>query len=160
MRHKQLNAIIGDALQRAGFPCEMEPTGLSATDGRRPDGLTLMPWSHGKCLTWDATCVHRLAGTYSGIATLEGSTAAAEAERRKAAKYAFVKANYTFETVAFETFGGVGPTSWRFLQQLGGKLADATHDKRASIFLRQRLGIAIQRGNAAAILESLSVANT
>ena len=32
-----------------------EPQGLSRSDGKRPDGLTLIPWQAGKALTWDVS---------------------------------------------------------------------------------------------------------
>ena len=41
-----------------------EPNGLSRLDGKRPDGLTLMPWQSGKPLTWEVTVVSTLAGSY------------------------------------------------------------------------------------------------
>ena len=42
----------------------MEPTGLSRSDGKRPDGLTLVPWSAGKSIIWDVTVVDTLAASY------------------------------------------------------------------------------------------------
>jgi len=32
-----------------------EPAGLSRDDGKRPDGVTLLPWAKGKPLAWDVT---------------------------------------------------------------------------------------------------------
>ena len=32
-----------------------EPRGLDRMDEKRPDGMTLIPWSEVKCLTWDIT---------------------------------------------------------------------------------------------------------
>jgi len=36
----------------AGTPCLKS---LFCTDGKRPDGLTLVPWQSGKSLCWDVT---------------------------------------------------------------------------------------------------------
>ena len=55
-----------------------------------------------------------------------------------------------------ETLGGFGPESIDFIQEIGAKIAAKTGDKRASAFLRQRLGIAIQIGNAVAISEAIT----
>ena len=50
-RHQQLNDLIDRALRKADIPAIKEPTGLDRTDGKRPDGLTLVPWQSGRCLT-------------------------------------------------------------------------------------------------------------
>ena len=42
-RHHHLNDLIWPALSRAGIPSSKEPSGLSRTDGKRPDGMTLIP---------------------------------------------------------------------------------------------------------------------
>ena len=38
-------------------PCTKEPHGLARDDGKRPDGLTLVPWMSWRCVTWDVTAV-------------------------------------------------------------------------------------------------------
>ena len=45
-------------------PVTKEPVGLIRQDGKRPDGLTLIPWQRGRPLTWDITIAHTLAGSY------------------------------------------------------------------------------------------------
>ena len=57
IRHHQLNDIIHRALKRVSTPSVLEPPGLARTDGKRPDGLTLIPWQRGKSLTWDVTVI-------------------------------------------------------------------------------------------------------
>ena len=79
-RHTSLNKIISQALRAAGVPCALEPLSLSRSDGKRPDGWTLTPWTRGKCLIWDATCTHRLTPSYSTLAMSEGATVADKAE--------------------------------------------------------------------------------
>lgn len=63
-RHQAVNEIIRRAMISAGVPCVLEPPGLSRSDGKRPDGLTLIPWQRGRCLVWDATCVNTYRFTY------------------------------------------------------------------------------------------------
>ena len=53
IRHAQLNYIIWRAVKRAQYLSVMEPVGLSWSDGKRPDGATLIPWTRGKPLAWD-----------------------------------------------------------------------------------------------------------
>ena len=48
----------------AGIPATKEPSELVRQDGKRPDGLTLIPWESGKSLAWDVTVVSTLAQSY------------------------------------------------------------------------------------------------
>ena len=45
IRHNYINDIIRRALTQAGVPSMKEPHGLVRDDGKRPDGLTLLPLS-------------------------------------------------------------------------------------------------------------------
>src|SRR6218665_3877639 len=65
-RHFASNDIIRRALVKAGVPNTKEPLGLFRSDGKRPDGATLVPWSHGRYLAWDATVAHSCAASYIG----------------------------------------------------------------------------------------------
>ena len=50
-RHASIDNIICRACNcRADIPAVKEPTGLTKTDGKRPDGSILVPWSAGKCV--------------------------------------------------------------------------------------------------------------
>ena len=44
-RHSELNDTIWRAQQRAQIPVTKEPTGLSRSDHKRPDGVTMIPWA-------------------------------------------------------------------------------------------------------------------
>ena len=48
-RHSNVNDIIHRSLNRAGIPAIKEPSGLTRSDGKRPDGQTLIPWNDGRC---------------------------------------------------------------------------------------------------------------
>jgi hypothetical protein len=50
-RHQYLNDIIARAFSATGTPITKEPNGLSSSDEKRPDGLTLVLWAQGKPLT-------------------------------------------------------------------------------------------------------------
>ncbi|KAJ4428389.1 hypothetical protein ANN_24409 [Periplaneta americana] len=63
-RHTSLNDIIKRSLTSCGIPSLLEPPGISRADGKRPDGLTLIPWSRGKSLIWDSTCIDTLAPSH------------------------------------------------------------------------------------------------
>jgi hypothetical protein len=84
----------------------LEPNGLSRDDGKRPDGMTLVPWNKGQPLVWDVTVVDTLADSYV-LKTSEVSGFAAEmACKRKHNKYrSIISSNYIFKGLAFETLG-------------------------------------------------------
>jgi hypothetical protein len=63
-----------------------EPNGLSRDDGKRPDGMTLVPWIKGQPLVWNVTIVGTLADSYV-LKTFEVSGFVAEmaCKRKKTA---------------------------------------------------------------------------
>ena len=50
LRHASINDIIYRAYCRTDIHTVKEPTGLTRTDGKRPDGSTFVPWSASKCV--------------------------------------------------------------------------------------------------------------
>ena len=155
-RHSLGNNVIFRGLTAAQLPSSLEPLGLFRNgDGKRPDGVTLVPWDHGKPLAWDLTVVHRLASSYMRLARREGPTIADQAEDKKRAKYSEITASHEMQPIAIETLGGLGTTTLDFLKTLGTRISRVTDEKRATEFLRQRLAIAIQIGNAAIVMENL-----
>ena len=87
-RHQNLNDIIYRALVSANIPATKEPVGLSRSDGKRPDGLTLIPRQAGKSLTWDVTVAHTLAESYMPNTSLIPGGVTEMAANRKVDKYA------------------------------------------------------------------------
>jgi hypothetical protein len=79
------------------------------------------------------------------------------AAQAKIIKYQFLVDRFLFVPVAIETMGVYGNEAAKFIAQLGERLNTVTCDARSSAFLRQRISVAIQRGNAAAILGTLPV---
>ncbi|KAI8439266.1 hypothetical protein MSG28_013103 [Choristoneura fumiferana] len=45
-------------------PVLLEPSGIARADGKRPDGMSLIPWKLGRVLVWGATCVDTLAPSH------------------------------------------------------------------------------------------------
>lgn len=147
-RHHALNEIIRRAMVTANIPCVLEPPGLSRSDGKRPDGLTLVPWERGRSLLWDATCVSTFAATHLQGTTRSAGSAAESAARQKHAKYEALKSCYTFVPVAFETSGVWGSEARTLLKTLGRRIVSRGYDPRSGSYLAQRISIAIQRGNS------------
>jgi hypothetical protein len=126
----------------------LEPNGLSRDDGKRPDGMTLIPWIKGQPLVWDVTIVDTLADSYV-LKTSEVSGFAAEmACKRKHSKYSsIISSNYIFKGLAFETLGPWCKEAIDFISVIGNRIGDSKSKK----FLFERISLAIQGGNAASI---------
>ena len=91
-RHVFFNDFVGRSLALFVVPSVLEPAGLSRTDGKRPDGVTAIPWQRGKPLVWDVTFVDSLAPSR---AQQQGSFST-EAETRKTLKYEISRSGDTF----------------------------------------------------------------
>ncbi|KAJ2937326.1 hypothetical protein O0L34_g17637 [Tuta absoluta] len=151
-RHHALNEIIRRAIVSTGVPCVLEPPGLCRTDGKRPDGLTLIPWQKGRCLLWDATCVSTFAISHIRGTQKSASSAAETAAGLKHTKYANFESAYDFLPFAVETSGTWGSEAKAFVREVSQRLRRSGGDPRAGSFLAQHIALAIQRGNAASIL--------
>ena len=143
-----MNSIIFHGLSRAGIPSTKEPVGLSRSDGKRPDGVTQIPWQNGKLAVWDVTVADTLATSYIARTSLIGGSAAESAEVRKSNKYQELSNNNIFIPLAFETLGPIGKEAINFIREVGRRTAIATDDPRETAFLFQQLSVAVQRFNS------------
>jgi len=122
--------------------------GLIRSDGKRPDGLTLIPWQRGMSLTWDVTVVTALADSYISASASAAGAAAEMAASRKQAKYATLSWSHMFQPIALETLGPINESAAKFLNDLGYRITSVSADDKKGQFLFQRLSIALQRFNA------------
>jgi len=139
------------ALRRTDIPAHLEPNGLLRNDCKKPDGATLVPWARGRCLLWDFTCPDTLALS----PVYKSSLAASEAETRKSTKYSDLSAAHTFVPIAVETFGAWGPEASAFVFELGRRIRATSGDPRSTLFLRQRIEIALHLVNAASVMGTM-----
>ena len=154
-RHAAVNDLIHRALTSADIPTILEPAGTSRDNGKRPDGLSLVPWKGGKPLVWDFTCTDTFATSNLANSYTVSGSAAASAEHRKNMKYRGLKENFHFIAVGIETLGACGPEAKALLKEIGKRLTKSTGEPRSSSFLMQRVSVAVQRGNAASVLGTL-----
>ena len=133
----------------------LEPPGVSRSDGKRPDGMTLIPWSNGKTLIWDVTCVDTLAPSHLASSNEAAGRTAELAEIKKIQKYSDLTQTFTFSPVGFETLGSWGPRAKKLIHEIGKRIQAMTNEQRATFYLKQRITIDIQRGNAASTLGSI-----
>lgn len=158
-RHHTLNDLVWRALGRANIPAVKEPIGLSRSDGKRPDGLTQIPWQAGKCMTWDVTVTDTMAESYLPATSATAGAAAEGAADRKELKYQALAHTHTFIPLAFETLGPINSKGTVFLNQLGRRISACTSDMRETAFLFQRLSLTIQRFNAVCFHTSFNFNN-
>ena len=137
-RHQQINDAIWRALKRANVPSTKEPAGLLRGDGKRLDGLTLVPWQSGRSLTWDVTVVDTLANSYTPTTSVTScGSAEAAATRKRAKKYAEIIQSHHFHPIAIETLEIINMDGQRFLDSLGERLSSISGDPREITFLYQ-----------------------
>ena len=65
-------------------------------------------------------------------------------------KYSALAITHSFVPLAFEMLGAWGVEAAAFVAELGRRMTAVTGDPRETVFIRQRLSVAIQRGNAIA----------
>jgi len=159
-RHNQINDLLCRAFVSSGTSATREPQGLCTGNGKRPDGVTQIPWSRGRCLAWDATCPNTFAESHVQASGTRAGSAAEAAEVSKAQKYADITAGVDFVPVAIETSGTWGEQGFHLIREIGRRIAEVTHEPRATLFLRQRLSVAIQRGNAVCVMGTFRNSNT
>ena len=115
----------------------------------------MVPWQRGEILVWDATCSNTFAASHREIAVREPGAVAAAAEHRKRSKYSNLEAIHHFVPIAVETSGVMGADAQSFFREVARRLRAVTNEPQSLQFLIQRVAVAIQRGNAAAILGSI-----
>ena len=153
--HSAVNEIIHRALVSAHVPSRFQPSGLYCSDGKRPDGVSIVPWKCGQLLVWDATCPDTFAPSYSTIAAHQVGAVAQQAEDRKMQKYKHLDSCYFFTPVAIETSGVFGPKTTKVLKELGHRLRQMSGEANSFAYLTQRLSVAVQHGNAASVLGTI-----
>ena len=118
-RHTALNDKIKRSLVAAEVPAILEPVGLCRSDGKRPDGVTILSWKRGHPLTWDVTCWDTFAPSYTSIAASGAGATANCAETRKLSLYSELSRTHYFVPIGIETLGAFGDEALSFLKELG-----------------------------------------
>ena len=153
-RHAALNDVIRRSLAAAHILSTLEPTGLCRADGKRPDGLTIVPWKCGRSLVWDVTCPDTFALSHIPQTTRKAGAVASTAEVRKRSKYQDLLATHEIVAVAVETSGEFGPEAEAFIGEVCQPFWGTSGDHMSHAHLLQRVAVTVQRGNTAAGLGS------
>ena len=147
-RHHALNDLVARSFASAGTPVTKEPSRLFRTDGKRPDGLTLVPWQSGRSLRWDVTVICPLAESYVTGSAREAGAAAELAASRKEEKYANIGSQYLFAPITVETLGPLNTSACKLFGNLGRKISSSSGNDRDGAFLFQRVSVLVQHFNA------------
>ena len=81
--------------------------------------MSLVPWTSGKLLVWDATCSDTYTPSNIGVAVTGTGAVAEKSEQHNISKYSHLDSIYMFIPVAVETSGAFGPQSLKFIEDLG-----------------------------------------
>jgi len=153
-RHSQLDDILWRAIKWAQVPAVKEPAGLSRDDGKRPDGVTLLPWAKGK--PWDVTVPDTYADSHLADTATTAGAAADKAAGNKETKYRQLANSHIFVPVAIESAWTWNHQAVELVQELGRRMTAVTEDTREASDLFQRLSVALQRGNAVSFHSTFS----
>jgi len=111
----------------AKIPSLLEPMGIARSDGRRPDGISVMPWKNGRTLVWDATCPDTFAHFHVAHAARESGLVASKAEKAKTQKHALLVSSHHFWPIAIEAHQGhLWPEAITFIKELGRSIRAET----------------------------------
>ena len=103
-----MNDLLCRAFVSSGTLATREPQGMYTGSSKRPDGVTQILWSRGRCLAWEATCPNTFAESHVRASGTRAGPAAEAAEASKAHKYADITTGVDFIPVAIETSGTLG----------------------------------------------------
>ena len=154
-RHAAINNIIKRSLAAAQIPSLLEPSGLCRSDGKRPDGVTIIPWKTRRTLVWDATCTDTFAASHIVHATKGARAVAALVEEKKKVKYLDLAKTHHFVAVAVETTGAMGTDALDFFADIGSRVRAISNEAQSHSFILQQVSVALQRNNAASVLGTI-----
>jgi len=103
-------------------------------------------------MAWDVTVPDTYAESHIDQTAREACSVANKAAANKTVKYGALSASHIFLPVAVETAGTWNQSGIELLQEIGRRITAVTEDTRETVFLFQRLSIALQKGNAVAFL--------
>ena len=102
---------------------------------------------------WDSTCADPFALSHRAVANPVRAVVE-EAAKKKVAEYDSFKNTYHFVLLSFETLGAFSTSALELTKEIGEALTTRTNEPRSTQYLRERLSIAIQKGNSRSIMET------
>ena len=156
VRHDDVGRALHRNAMTMGLRAQLEPKGLHASSGLRPDLLLTLPGRH---ILTDVTVVHPLApGAVKSCHSSKPLGSARHSEGKKRRKYSQLSSQHRYELLPFavETSGGMGPSAVKLIQAMALASAQTMLLWTRAAILQQLVGsvaIAVQRGSAMSWLE-------
>ena len=155
-RHDRIRDIIFREAQHASLNPTKEMPGLVPNSQSRPADIFVANWVDGRRMAFDVTVI---SPTQDSVLHRAADRAAAAIETRKSAK---IRAHFehcrlqgiAFQPLVVETFGGWDGDAVKYLKDIA-RLDARRWGKNDSLEIKhffQRLSIALQRGNAALLI--------
>jgi hypothetical protein len=120
------------------------------------NGLMVCPSYLGKVARLSyGTCRDTLAATYIPLTSKKAGDAARLGEDAKRIKYKELFSRFCFLPFSVETVGPWGADAKKCITLLGKKISSMSNDNKSTLYLTQRISLAIQRGNAASVLGTI-----
>ena len=147
-RHDDICDVLARSIRQGGIPCRLEPQGLSVVDRTRPDGETLRPWRNGLPLSFDVTVPDSFCVSHRPEARKGPGFVVSKAEALKLRKYAHLAASHVFIPFVIDSAGVWGRAADNLVKEIARLIKANCAENRALEFLRQRISLAVARGNA------------
>ena len=161
-RHNAIRDALYHGVLTVGGQAVREPAGLDLEDGRRPDLQIVFPGEH---ILTDVVVTHPLAPSHIERAAGGATKTAMYLEQRKRKRYTKTAAHQEARLLPFavETCGGLAPDAVTLLKELSRAGEEHLGLWPRDVIVRQLLGsvaVAVQKGNAMAVLSGYSKAVT
>ena len=137
-------------------PLTVEPTGLSRSDGKRPDGVTIASCMEDRPHACMGCFLHRhICHISPSTDCHRGKSCAGLTEQRKRNKYESLARTNNFIPVVVETSGAFGTEALDLFAEIGRRIHAITHEAKSRAILIQQMFVALQCGNAALVLGTM-----
>ena len=93
--------------------------------------------------------------TYTPETSIEAGRLADKQEEIKLKRYENLASSHIVMPVGVETLGSCGAMGLSFIKEVGLRITMVTKESRATTFLFQALSLAIQRGNAISVMNTV-----
>ena len=156
-----MNDIIWRAIKRAQVPAVKEQISLTLEDNKRPDSMQMAPLCFRglKGNHWLGIChsprhLCRVTHRWHSVHSRGGSSSSSTTQDCQV--FQLLASTHMFYPIATETAGTWNDMAIELVQEIGRRTTFITQDTRETVFLFQRLSIALQRGNVVSFLNTMN----